>query len=109
MGDEIFFGRYRICRDPQGDPEEAGRAGAAITYRSVDENSNQPVVLQLVPLAAIDQIRRDEFEKRAKALCELDHVNVARTLAAGIEHEDRKSTRLNSSHVSESRMPSSAW
>src|ERR1043166_10312745 len=87
MGDEIFFGRYRICRDPQGDPEEAGRAGAAITYRSVDENSNQPVVLQLVPLAAIDQIRRDEFEKRAKALCELDHVNVARTLAAGIEHD----------------------
>ncbi len=87
MGDEIFFGRYRICRDPQGNPEEAGRAGAAITYRSVDENSNQPVVLQLVPLAAIDQIRRDEFEKRAKALCELDHVNVARVLAAGVEHD----------------------
>ena len=26
----------------------------------------------------------------------------------GLEHLDRKSTRLNSSHVSESRMPSSA-
>lgn len=87
MGDEIFFARYRLCRDPQGNPEETGRAGAAITYRGVDENSNQPVVLQLVPLAAIDQIRRDEFETRAKSLCELDHVNVARVLAAGIEHD----------------------
>lgn len=87
MGDEIFFARYRICRDPQGNPEETGRAGAAITYQGVDENSNQPVVLQLVPLAAIDQIRRDEFETRAKSLCELDHVNVARVLAAGIEHD----------------------
>ena len=29
-------------------------------------------------------------------------------LLEGIDNEDRKSTRLNSSHVSESRMPSSA-
>ena len=31
-----------------------------------------------------------------------------RQLASDVQHKDRKSTRLNSSHVSESRMPSSA-
>ena len=87
MGDEVFFERYKICRDQQGNAEEAGRAGAAITYKAVDERSNEPVVLQLVPLAGIDQTRSDEFEARAKKLCELDHVNVARVLDAGIEHD----------------------
>jgi serine/threonine protein kinase len=87
MEDEIFLERYKICRDQQGNAEEAGRAGAAITYKAVDEKSNEPVLLQLVPLAGIDQIRRDEFETRAKKLWELDHVNVARVLDAGIEHD----------------------
>ena len=38
------------------------------------------------------------------------HISITRTGADGMvsQTEDRKSTRLNSSHVSESRMPSSA-
>ena len=34
--------------------------------------------------------------------------NTAKQAQTKLEQEDRKSTRLNSSHVSESRMPSSA-
>ena len=39
------------------------------------------------------------------ALCDVDSERLG---AAAGRHPDRKSTRLNSSHVSESRMPSSA-
>jgi len=86
MEGEVFFDRYKLCRDPQGKPEEAGRAGPAIVYKARDEQSNEPVMLQLVPLAVIDQTRRDEFEARTKAVLELDHINIARVLAAGVEH-----------------------
>ena len=37
-----------------------------------------------------------------------EELNLARVLVNGEGTSDRKSTRLNSSHVSESRMPSSA-
>jgi serine/threonine protein kinase len=86
MEDELFFERYRICRNPDGKPEEAARTGAAISYKAVDAQSKEPVLLQLVPLAAIDPTRRDEFETRAKAVREVDHVNVARVLEAGVQH-----------------------
>ena len=45
-----------------------------------------------------------------RSLLEIDSGAVARTVAAlpTVQRADRKSTRLNSSHVSESRMPSSA-
>ena len=45
------------------------------------------------------------YEACAKAKRELIRANITETTD---EDEDRKSTRLNSSHVSESRMPSSA-
>ena len=86
MEGEVFFKRYKLCRDAEGKPDEAGRTGPAIIYKAIDEESDQPVVLQLVPLAAIDQTRRNEFESRAKAVQAVDHINVARVLAAGVEH-----------------------
>src|ERR1043166_387980 len=51
MEDEIFFQRYKVCRGFDGEPEEIGRTGAAITYKAIDQQSQQAVVLQLVPLA----------------------------------------------------------
>ena len=58
-------------------------------------------------------IKDDERgEEAARQLCKLmglEDVNVAHHHALDTEFTlDRKSTRLNSSHVSESRMPSSA-
>ena len=43
----------------------------------------------------------------ARLLCE-QHAFVEVALAAPIKRADRKSTRLNSSHIQKSRMPSSA-
>ena len=37
-----------------------------------------------------------------------DHVNIAEAMSGEQGAEDRKSTRLNSSHLEQSRMPSSA-
>ncbi len=86
MESEVFFERYKIRRDAEDKPEEIGRTGAAIVYKAVDEQSNEPVLLQLVPLSSIDQTLPEEFQARAKAVCQIDHVNVARVFAAGIQN-----------------------
>ena len=39
---------------------------------------------------------------------DLDSLDLVRPRSVGVEHADRKSTRLNSSHLPTSRMPSSA-
>ena len=50
-----------------------------------------------------------EFAKRTKVSCDKNHVTGITTKGTiTMTVQDRKSTRLNSSHVSESRMPSSA-
>ena len=59
--------------------------GQVVTYRALDDGSNR--VAQLF---------------RALGLQSGDHI------ALMLENQDRKSTRLNSSHIQKSRMPSSA-
>ena len=50
------------------------------------------------------------LEKQGQLLRVREEVDVKYEIAAGIRKtsEDRKSTRLNSSHIQKSRMPSSA-
>ena len=48
------------------------------------------------------------FNDAEKANTDYTHYRLGLALAMSNGKEDRKSTRLNSSHVSESRMPSSA-
>jgi len=57
-------------------------------------------------LQAEDARRIAELERRATDPRDLDEAQVTQLL--GEETGDRKSTRLNSSHVKRSRMPSSA-
>lgn len=87
MEHEVFFERYNVCRNYEGSPLEVGRIGPATTYKAIDQQSNQSVVLQLVPLATIDPARRAEFETRAQAVTKVEHVNVARVLAASKQHD----------------------
>ena len=65
--------------------EEIGWEGSVATLA---EDPNASVFVSLYDLTKQDESALDEWE--------------------GVTTEDRKSTRLNSSHVSESRMPSSA-
>ena len=67
-----------------------------------------------IDLLLIDEEKRKDVEERKKLLNAADLVflclpdGAAREAVALVENEDRKSTRLNSSHVALSRMPSSA-
>src|ERR1700726_3772151 len=87
MEHTTYFEHYRITKSFDGSPQELGRAGAAINYKAVDTRSNEPVTLQLIPLASIDQTKRDQFEERARTAQKLDHVNIAKVLGVGIEHD----------------------
>ena len=54
-------------------------------------------------------ILRDEVKDPALRMCTVTSVSCSNDMSvAKVYVTDRKSTRLNSSHVSESRMPSSA-
>src|ERR1043166_561090 len=69
-----------------------------------------PVLFAFAPIDLVAQLRRDPVGMFDEVAIEIDDVKRAIWSRRG-EHAvepDRKSTRLNSSHVSESRMPSSA-
>ena len=85
MEDNIFFEYYRVCTDAAGSREEIGRSGAAIVYKGVDVRSNETVALQLIPLASVDPIKREQFEERARSAQKLDHVNIARVLLTPVQ------------------------
>jgi serine/threonine protein kinase len=87
MGDKIFFERYRLRSDDDAAPQEVRRSGAAIIHEAIDLRSNEPVTLQLVPLASVDPAVRETFLERARVAQQLEHVNIARVFAVGVEHE----------------------
>jgi len=85
MEHKTFFEHYRICNNQDGLP--VSRTGAAINYKAVDTRSNESVALQLIPIATVDQTKREQFEERAHTAQKLDHVNIAKIFAVGVEHE----------------------
>ena len=77
------IGHYRITA-------LIGSGGMGEVYRARDTKLGRDVAIKILPPAfASDANRMARFEREARVL-------------------DRKSTRLNSSHSGESRMPSSA-
>ena len=90
MLDSPFFGRVDFCYDGDDEPE--------IFYIGIGNFAERPGELPLIydwrsPVSGLFY----DFDR-----------GPASYLAPGGEMTDRKSTRLNSSHMSESRMPSSA-
>jgi len=86
MEDKLFFEHYRI-RTNADESHEVSRTGAAINYKAIDVRSSEPVALQLVPLASIDPATLEQFKERARSVQTLDHLNIARLLAVGVEGE----------------------
>ena len=108
-----------------------GAGGMGEVYRARDTKLNRDVALKVLPEAfTLDPDRLARFKREAQVLASLNHPNIgaiygleerdglralvlelvegptlAERLKAG---PDRKSTRLNSSHIQKSRMPSSA-
>src|SRR5206468_10106111 len=80
-----FLGHYRISVSRDGTPHELGRAGAAITYKAVDQRSGEPVALKLIPIANIDEELQKQFEEQARPAQQLHHSNIAKVLDFGKE------------------------
>ena len=85
MEQTTFLGHYRISASRDGTPHELGRAGAAITYKAVDQRSGDPVALKLIPIANIDEELQKQFEEQARPAQQLHHSNIAKVLDFGKE------------------------
>src|SRR5437660_11748251 len=87
MEQTTYFEHYRICTDEDGSPQEVSRSGAAINYKAIDTRSNESVALQLIPISTFDKTKREQFEDRARTAQKLDHINIAKIFAVGVEHD----------------------
>src|SRR6266446_2035972 len=85
MEQTTFFEHYRVCEDESG--HEVSRTGAAINYKAIDTRSKEPVQLQLIPVATVEPTKLEQLKERAETAEKLDHVNIAKTLAVGVEHD----------------------
>jgi serine/threonine protein kinase len=85
MEPTTFFEHYRICTGEAG--REVSRTGAAINYKAIDSRSHEPVRLQLIPKATIDPEKLAQLKERAETAKKLDHLNIAKTFAVGIESD----------------------
>ena len=103
-------------------PEDTGMTGAQVARQILDANG-----LQGVPVNAVAGALSDHYDPRSRSVNLSEPVYGAATISStavaahevghAIQHakayfpmtvRDRKSTRLNSSHIQKSRMPSSA-
>src|SRR3984893_335138 len=85
MEPTTFFEHYRICTGEEG--REVSRTGAAINYKAIDTRSHEPVRLQLIPKATVEPEKLAQLKERAETAEKLDHLNIAKTLAVGIEND----------------------
>ncbi len=80
-----FFEHYRICTGEDG--REVSRTGAALNYKAIDTRSHETVRLQLIPKVTIEPEKLAQLKERVETAEKLDHVNIAKTLAVGIEND----------------------
>ena len=85
MEPTTFLEHYRICTTEAG--REVSRTGPAIDYKAIDTRTHNPVRLQLIPLAAIEPEKLAQLRERAETAEKLDHVNIAKTFAVGVDHD----------------------
>ena len=80
--------------------------------RIFSENVSRPGAQQLLDWLATTDFYTAPASTRFHGACEcglvMHSINVYNVLMSRFYTEDRKSTRLNSSHITRSRMPSSA-
>jgi serine/threonine protein kinase len=85
MEQTTFAEHYGICAKGDGCPRELSQTGIAITYKAKDIRSGEPVALKLIPIASVDPAAREQFEEQARAAQLLDHINIAKVCAFGVE------------------------
>jgi len=85
MEQTTFAEHYGICAKGDGSPRELSRTGSAITYKAKDIRSGEPVALKLIPITSVNPAAREQFEEQARAAQLLDHINIAKVCAFGVE------------------------
>ena len=93
-----------------------GAGGMGEVYRARDTRLDRIVAIKVLPAELADRPElRQRLEREARAVSSLNHPHICTLYDIGHQDgidylvmEDRKSTRLNSSHIQKSRMPSSA-
>ena len=85
MEQKTFFEHYRICVRDDGSAQELGRTALCTIYKGVDARSGDPVAIKLIPTASLDESTREQFEDQARAAQALDHINIAKIHAFGVE------------------------
>ena len=78
---------YRICVNRDGAAHELNRTGAVITYKAVDERTDETVALKLIPIARIDPTTQEQFEQDARASERIKHVNIAKVFDFGHDED----------------------
>src|ERR1700736_1354838 len=86
MEHTTFFEHYRVNTSDDESAQEVSRTGAAINYKAIDTRTNEPVQLQLIPVATIEPSKLQQLKERAETAKKLDHVNIAKTLEVGVEN-----------------------
>ena len=94
----------------QKDAEDEGCTIALSNLRSeVIELRNEGLEKDKILYSLINKIKEDEAASKIQAEAQKREIeDLRKQLARAKEERDRKSTRLNSSHITRSRMPSSA-
>jgi serine/threonine protein kinase len=87
MAPTTFSKDYCVCIQQDGTPREISRLGSVVTYKAIDYRSGRPVALQVIPLTSVEPAAREQFQEQARSAQKLDHANIARVFAVGIEDE----------------------
>src|SRR5437899_6312711 len=75
-----------------------GSGGMGEVYRARDTRLGRIVAVKILPSHLSDNSTlRQRFEQEAKAISSLNHPHIC--ILHDVGHQDRKSTRLNSSHL----------
>lgn len=72
-----LFDHYRVCPDENGNPRELGRGAMGVTYLANDCNLQRKVALKVIAADSLDDTRKNNFAKEARAAALLRHPNVA--------------------------------
>jgi len=83
--------------------KELGRGGMGAVYLAEDRELNRLVAVKVLNTPDVTDDLRHRMIREAQIIAGLEHPGIV-----PVHDVDRKSTRLNSSHQPQSRMPSSA-
>jgi serine/threonine protein kinase len=83
----FFLEHYRVCVQADGLPIEINRVGPVTVYKATDLRCGAPVALALLPKTSVDPQTRKEFEAKAQASLLLDHINIVKMAAFGLEDD----------------------